>query len=515
MLMHSKLLALALLASPVFAVQHIDKIQEYDATGADTTNFTFYKLEPFIDGEILTGMFPQVGFCATDATCATPTWLTTQANVTRRSTSGNGNVIESWIAAIIPTLTHNTANYVTFRPQNTCNCGPALALTKSQMLANGYNFDTTATFGNAGVSNISESARTMLSAWPQTTLAAAITTTTTGCITPTSTTGFPVAGTTPFDLIIGGDTATPEEMRVNNIGQTPCSGGQFNVSRGWNGTTAATHLNGASVWDTMVRYRYAGSVATVIELFDPITKRYDFGYQRVCNSTLTDASLGTGATSWNVSSTACWPTAPFFALISEVNGSGVQAPDGQNVEIIEVNSYGPTSVTSATRTFPPSKTSVSCCSGGGSTVQIWPENYQTAGSDTYKNIRPKFYAIFWNGQNLVQPIRATLENSDTTKARDVSFTTMTVTEGCGVSCSGATSTVWSQAQSNPPIWFFWGQRFSTNHYSWDNLVTGNATATWTIPSPSILVPKEMATGSGTVMPPAIQVPNLKYMEAAH
>jgi len=85
----------------------------------------------------------------------------------------------------------------------------------------------------------------------QTTLAAAITTTGETSITVTSETSFPAV-----DFIISIDT---ECLLVTNVSTTT-----WTVTRGYEGSTAATHLNGATIFHDWS----AGEASTIQSLVD-------------------------------------------------------------------------------------------------------------------------------------------------------------------------------------------------------------------------------------------------------
>jgi hypothetical protein len=374
-------------------------------TGGAVTNYPLQFARPFVRGEVT--QYPQLGICATSSCATVSSWLTTQADVKVRWDDGSAK--HAILSILVPSL-GTGSTYVTFRSQAVCNCGVPAALTKSQMLADGYDFD--AQIQATQNSTIkTASARAMLNDWPQTTLGADITSTSATSITVTDGSAFPAA---PFHILLDS-----EDMKVTGKG----SGANWTVVRGTNGTAAATHANGASLWDTRVTYWTEGSVATTVVLADFSENHlYDFGWQPACVLTLS-ANASSSASTISVTDASCLNTPTAARLFRPANSVNNYAGPGTSEDVYICSKTGNTLNLGA-----PGCVTVPSIAGRAqhgtsalgflSTDQIGADNaWQDPGTPVYNSVKPIFTATFWSGTNQVN-VRVVAEIADTQRLQD-------------------------------------------------------------------------------------------------
>src|ERR1035437_3328497 len=122
-----------------------DTMTYTDKSGSARTNEPVQFGRIFLKGEIAN--YPQV--------LVNGSAVTTQANVESRWT--DGTVKHAIVSFLLSSLAGSGTATFTFQNQTSCNCGSGSRLSKSDMLAGGYDFDAQVVVGSTTIS-----ARTIL-----------------------------------------------------------------------------------------------------------------------------------------------------------------------------------------------------------------------------------------------------------------------------------------------------------------------------------------------------------------
>lgn len=420
-----RLLLLSLLAVPLFGITDILSVS--DKTGSARTNVPIEIARPFVQGDFQAGQFPQAAVC-TDATCtSTSSTLVTQVNVLR-TWAADGSIAHAKLYWIMPLLGANATVYYTFIASSSCNCGVDQALTPAQMLSTSnpnYDFDAVEQLTQPYIQSIagpgavkSVSARAILANLPQAALNGAITNSATSISVSVTNGVFPAV---PFDIWVWNSGTSPfglERMRVTAVtGSAPNL--SFTVLRGWDNTGAISHANNDSLWLGEMTYVGAGSVATTIKIFDPISKLNDIGWQPINMATFTGGYTTSSTSITGISSTGGWTANMLVRLQSTGAGPNFVPSPSTYVQYATLTPIDATSATVVAKG--PYPGTVAFCNSF-TNGRIWPDQWQDAGGNTqYNSFRPYLVVTFWPSLKKYHVVEFAGENGDSERAQDLHY----------------------------------------------------------------------------------------------